>query len=247
MGELLLINLSMHMMHLTTHYAAITGNEQEFSTRTIHLKKYILSSRSLPWTSSCKKSALHIMCNTTDWKTKSHPPTCSHQHIFTSTTNFNTYTPSVRKPELCTLYWPENTHKTNLPTPEATETGPFTKWWTFPDLEKKQFRLQNVLASRKYPKYPRAKVHALLPWKKTISLIHLLWQRTLQILLLWLLHKIINLPRPWNLLLPWNKLTSVIHLLRQRTLQILLLRLLPKIINLPRLWNLLLRLLKSQN
>ena len=39
MGELLLVNLSMHMMHLTTHYAAITGNEQEFSTRTIHLKK----------------------------------------------------------------------------------------------------------------------------------------------------------------------------------------------------------------
>ena len=198
-------------------------------------RKYILSSKSLPWTSSCKKSALHRMCNTTDSKTKSHPPTCSHQHIFTSTTNFNTYTPSLRKPEPCTLYWPENTHKTNLPTPEATETGPLTKWWTLPDLEKDSSGSKTSLLPESTPNIPEQRFMSSYPEKKTISLIHLLWQRTLQILLLRLLHKIINLPRPWNLLLPWNKLTSVIHLLRQRTLQILLLRLLPKIINLPRL------------
>ena len=117
-------------------------------------RKYILSSKSLPWTSSCKKSALHRMCNTTDSKTKSHPPTCRHQGILTSTTNFNTYTPSLRKPEPCTLYWPENTHKTNLPTPEATETGPLTKWWTLPDLEKDSSGSKTSLLPESTPNIP---------------------------------------------------------------------------------------------
>ena len=38
--KLLLIKLSMHTMYITTHHAAMTGKEQNFSTHTIHLTHY---------------------------------------------------------------------------------------------------------------------------------------------------------------------------------------------------------------